>query len=115
MALLLNKYPETLIQKQFELVFKKFNITEPLTSQNYSKIRSNIIEIPHQEKLVVDYEKNLFVHFTYCANMKTFPKRFHILWEKYFSLSPINDIRPVLGTRNVLNLQRQLVNQGNIR
>ena len=115
MALLLNKYPDTLIQKQFELVFRKLNITVPVSSQNYETIRSIVVTAPHQERLPVDYENNLFVHFTYCASMKAFPIRFHSLWRKYFSSSPINDITPILGTRNVLNLQRQFNSKGNIR
>ena len=111
MALLLNKYPETLIQKQFELVFQKLNINVPASSQNYRMIRSIVLSIPFQERLLPDYETNLFVHFTYCATMKTFPVKFHSLWKKYFSSSPINDITPVLGTRNVHNLQRQFNNR----
>ena len=51
----------------------------------------------------------MFIHFTYCTNMKSFPSKFHILWNKYFAESPINEIRPVLGTRNVDNLQQRLV------
>ena len=41
--------------------------------------------------------------------MKNFPHKFHNLWLKYFSESPINDITPILGTRNVTNLQQRLV------
>ncbi len=78
MALLLNRYPDSIISN------------------------------PCEEARQVDYDKNLFIHFTYCTNMRTFPIRFHTLWSKYFSSSPINDISPVLGARNVLNLQRQL-------
>ena len=60
-------------------------------------------------KVPVDYEKTMFVHFTYCSNMRSFPKQFHKLWNKYFGESPINEIVPVLGTRNANNLQRQLM------
>ena len=115
MALLLNKYPETLIQKQFESVFHKLHINVPVSPQTYQTIRSIVLSIPFQERLPVDYERNLFVHFTYCATMKAFPVRFHSLWKKYFSSSPIHDITPVLGTRNVLNLQRRFNNKENFR
>ena len=115
MALLLNKYPETLIQKQFELVFHKLNINLPVKITNYQTIRSLVLTTPPREKLPHDYEEHLFIHFTYCANMKTFPVRFHPLWTNYFNSSPINDITPVLGTRNVLNLQRQFNNKERIR
>ena len=115
MALLLNKYPDNLIQTQFDSVLKKLNIIEPISIHNYQKIHLTIISTPLQEKSTVDYEKNLFIHFTYCTNMRTFPKRFYTLWEKYFSSSPINDINPILGTRNVHNLQRQLAYKENVR
>ncbi|CAF1166966.1 unnamed protein product [Rotaria sordida] len=59
-----------------------------------------------QERL--DYGRTMFIHFTYCSSMKTFPRKFHALWDKYFGESPINEVLPVLGTRNVKNLQRQL-------
>ena len=32
-----------------------------------------------------------------------------MLWEKYFSESPINDVLPVLGIINTKNLQQRLV------
>jgi len=115
MALLLNKYPDNLIQTQFDSVLKKLNIIGPISIHNYQKIHLAIISTPLQEKLTVDYEKNLFIHFTYCTNMRTFPKRFYTLWEKYFSSSPINDINPILGTRNVHNLQRQLAYKEKVR
>ena len=41
--------------------------------------------------------------------MRTFPHKFHELWDKYFGESPINEIIPILGTRNADNLQQRLV------
>ncbi|CAF4036137.1 unnamed protein product, partial [Rotaria sordida] len=90
MALLLNKYPNKIIKEQF------------------NHIPSNDYRFPIKEKIPVDYGKTMFVHFTYCSSMKTFPKKFHTLWNRYFGESPINEVLPVLGTRNVKNLQRQL-------
>ncbi|CAF1581885.1 unnamed protein product [Rotaria magnacalcarata] len=109
MALLLNKYPNKIIDEQFNNVLQKFKIIQPLTSNNYNKIRQHIIDTHFKQKLPLEYEKHMFIHFTYCKNMKIFPTKFHILWSKYFGLSPINDIKPVLGTRNVDNLQRRLI------
>ncbi|CAF1512881.1 unnamed protein product, partial [Rotaria sordida] len=108
MALLLNKYPNRIIDKQFNHVLSKFSINKPLDIKNYNLIRQEIIQIPIKEKIPVDYGKKMFIHFTYCCSMKTFPKKFHALWDKYFGESPINEVLPVLGTRNVKNLQRQL-------
>lgn len=106
MALLLNKYPNTFIQEQFNKVFQ--NIAESLSAQNYDRIRQQIINHPSETKSVIDYEKNIFIHFTYCSSMRTFPGRFIALWRKYFENSPISDITPIIGTRNSPNLQLRL-------
>ena len=79
-----------------------------LSVTNYDLIGDKIIQSPIQEIIPVDYGKTMFVHFTYCTNMQTFPAKFHSLWNKYFGSSPINEITPILGTRNVQNLQRRL-------
>ena len=108
-ALLLNKYPNKLIQEQFLRVFKKFDLHEQLSTHTYDQCRSKILTNPYQEKLSIDYETNIFIHFTYCLNMRRFPVHFHALWKKYFAHSPINDINPILGTRNVDNFAKQLI------
>ncbi|CAF2184868.1 unnamed protein product [Rotaria magnacalcarata] len=109
MALLLNKYPNKIIDEQFNNVLSKFGIDEPLTLTNYNRSRQKIIDSSIKEKQLVNYEKSIFVHFTYCSSMKTFPIKFHALWDKYFDKSPINEVIPILGTRNVDNLQRRLI------
>ncbi|CAF4148735.1 unnamed protein product, partial [Rotaria sordida] len=108
-TLLLNKYPGKFIDQQFEKVFLKFQINEPLTRTNYNALREKVINTPYSDKTPVDHTRTMFIHFTYCTSMKAFPKKFHALWNKYFGESPINEITPVLGTRNVDNLQRRLV------
>jgi hypothetical protein len=113
MALLLNKYPNKFIEEQFNQVLLKFNINQPLTQINYEKYRQQIIDSPYKEKLPIQYDKNMFVHFTYCSSMRTFPSKFHSLWNKYFGESPINEVMPILGTRNVENLQRRFTNNNN--
>ncbi|CAF1423244.1 unnamed protein product [Rotaria sordida] len=107
MALLLNRYPNKFIDKQFNNILSKLNI-QSLTCNNYVNCRQEVIDSPIREKVPVDYEKIMFVHFTYCSSMRTFPIKFQALWNKYFGESPINEVSPVLGTRNVKNLQRQL-------
>jgi hypothetical protein len=109
-ALLLNKYPGHFIDGQFNKVWTNFNINQTINTYNYDRIREIIIQYPDKKgKIPVDYNKHIFIHFTYCLNMKQFPKRFHTLWSKYFGESPIADIIPVLGVRNVNNLQQRLV------
>jgi len=88
---------------------QKLNINEPLTVNNYITLRQRIIDISYQEKVQIDYGKTIFVYFTYCSNMRTFPANVHALWQKYFIESPINEIISILGTRYVDNLQRRLV------
>jgi hypothetical protein len=107
--LLVNKYPIKFIDQQFNRVLQKFSINEPLTIYNYDTLRQRVIDTPFDDKIPIDYRKTLFVHFTYCSSMITFPRKFHELWNKYFGQSPINEVNPILGTRNVKNLQRQLV------
>ncbi|CAF1345086.1 unnamed protein product [Rotaria sordida] len=109
MDLLLNKYPIKFIDQQFNHVLQKFSIGQPLTRNNYNKLRQEIINAPFKEKISIDFNKTMFVHFIYCSNMKTFPQKFQVLWNKYFGESPINETIPILGTRNLDNLQRQLV------
>ena len=108
-ALLLNKYPNNLIDEQFNKVLLKYNINGLLSSNNYSSERRKVINTPIKEKPPMNYEKTIFIHFTYCLSMKSFPRKFHELWTKYFGESPINEIVPVLGTRNADNLQRHLM------
>ncbi|CAF4937665.1 unnamed protein product, partial [Rotaria socialis] len=94
MALLLNKYPGKFIDSQFNRVLKKCNITQSLNKE---------------EKLPTDHYRAMFIHFSYCLNIRTLPTKSHTLWNEYFSESPINEIIPVIGTQNVQNLQKQLV------
>ena len=110
MALLLNKYPNQFIDTQFNSLLQKFGISELLTTNNYTTYRQQVINISTPDKAPVDYGKTMFIHFTYCASMKTLPGKFHELWQKYFNESPIQDVRPIFSIRNVNNLQRRLTN-----
>lgn len=111
MALLLNKYPNNIIQEQFNKVLQQIQLKEPVSIRNYTAIRRQVSCLPCQTKKQIDHNTVIFIHFTYCASMRTFPIRFTTLWKKYFSNSPINDTTPVLGTRIVNNLQLKLVNE----
>jgi hypothetical protein len=110
MSLLLNKYPNKFIDEQFNRVLFKFNNNEPLHRDNYYTLHKNMLfNLVEKKKKPIDYYNNMFIHFTYCSNMKAFPEKFRTLWQKYFHQSPINEINPVLSTRNLDNLQKQLV------
>lgn len=69
MALLLNKYPNQLVTSQFLRVREKFKIQNELTAENHEEHRLQILMAPTEDKIQVDYEKNLFVHFTYCSSI----------------------------------------------
>ncbi|CAF5133975.1 unnamed protein product, partial [Rotaria sp. Silwood1] len=109
MALLLNKYPNRFIDEQFHNILAKVNINQPLILQNYNECRKTVINLPIKEKIPLNYGTTMFAHFTYCSSMKAFLSKFHYLWNKYFGDSPINDIIPILGTRNINNIQRRLI------
>jgi hypothetical protein len=86
----LNKYPNNFINEQFQQVLLKFNINQLLAHENYNSIRNKIIETPMKEKIPVDHSEMMFIHFTHCSNMRSFPIKFHLLWQKYFAESPIS-------------------------
>jgi hypothetical protein len=75
MALLLNKYPSDIINDQFNRVLLKFDYDQLLSVTNYNLIRGKIIQSPIQGITPVDHGKTMFVHFTYCTNMQTFPMK----------------------------------------
>ncbi len=109
LAFLLNKYPDYFIDKQFDKTWIKFGINESIHIHNYDELREKAIQFPEKRKQLIDYNQHLFVHFTFCSNMKNFPTLFHELWKKYFDQSPIADIVPILGNKNLNNLQQKLV------
>jgi hypothetical protein len=110
MSLLLNKYPNEFIDNQFDRAIRKSNNNYPLNTNNYDTLHKKMLFISLKEKIPMDYVNTMFIHFTYCSNMNTFPEKFNSLWNKYFLQSPINEIKPILSTRNLNNLQKQLVN-----
>ena len=65
-------------------------------------------------EVAVYYGKTMFVYFTYCSSIKTFRSKFNALWNKYFGESPINEVVPVLGTRNVKRLRRRSIDRKSI-
>ena len=42
----------------------------------------------------------IYVRKIYASAMKILLAKFHVLWNKYFGESPINEVRPILGIRN---------------
>jgi hypothetical protein len=108
-ALLLNKHPANFIDNQFNHLISKYELHQLFSSNNYNVLRRRLIESPIQDKMPKDHGKTMFIDFTYCTAMRYFPFKFHTLRHTYFEYSPINEVTPILGTRNVDNLQRHLV------
>jgi len=72
------------------------------------------MEFPEKEKIPINYDKQMFSHFTFCMSMKQFLKHFYQLWHQYFGNSSIADITPILDVKNVKNLQQKLVHTRNL-
>ena len=112
MSLLLNKYPVNFILKQFERVLQTFQCTVP-TRKNYSTIRKVFLDTAATnndiKKAGIDFEVNIICHFSFCKGMHDFSTRFYKLWDDCFSDTPICSIKPIVGSRNLDNLQNYLV------
>ena len=92
-------------------MFNAFHLIQPSNITEYHLARQTIISSEQNEKQSVDYENNIFIHFTFCTSMLRFPNQFSSLWHKYFASSPIQDLNPILGPRNVNNLQLDLISK----
>ena len=57
----------------------------------------------------MDFDTQLFFHFSYCDGMEVFNKIFHKLWQDSFTYSALSTIRPTIGHRNCDSLQQKLV------
>jgi hypothetical protein len=110
MSLLLNKYPLNFILKQLERVFQTFQCTAP-TRNNYSNIRKIFLDAVNKntKKTGVDFEVNILCHFSYCKGMHDFSTRFHKLWNDCFSDTTIGNMKPIVGSKRLHNLQEYLV------
>jgi hypothetical protein len=62
--------------------------------------RQIVLSSTKVEQMSNTKKERLFVHLTYCHHMQNFPLRFHALWKQYFSESSINEVQPILETRN---------------
>ncbi|CAF3024274.1 unnamed protein product [Rotaria sp. Silwood2] len=110
MSLLLNKYPIQFVLEQFERVLQKFQCAVP-TQKNYSKIRRIFLNaaVNGEKKAEIDFEVNIFCHFSFLKGMQDFPTRFHQLWKDCFSDTAICNIKPIVGSKRLDNLQDYLV------
>lgn len=79
MTLLMNRYPSQFIDQQLDRVFYKYKIEQSINITNYNDTRQRIINSSTQAKEPINYGQTMFIHFTYCSNMKNFPQKFHNL------------------------------------
>ena len=112
MSLLLNKYPISFILKQLERVPRTLQYTVP-SRKNYSVIRKIFLAAADNgaRKARIDFEVNILCHFSFCKGMHDFSTRFHRLWEDCFADTAICNIKPIVGSRRLDNLQEYLVNK----
>jgi hypothetical protein len=110
MSLLLNKYPNNFIQRQFKRVLQTFKCAVP-TRKNYSKIRKVFLEAigNNEKKAVVDFNSNIICHFSFCKGMNDFSTRFYKIWDDCFSDTAISIMKPIVGYKKLHNLQDYLV------
>ena len=74
-ALLLNKYPNKLIDQQCNKVLSKFNINELLSIHNYDKIRTKTVNAPVKEKIPINYDKKNVCTFYILFECENIPKK----------------------------------------
>lgn len=108
MSLLLNKYPQEFILRQFERVLQTFQCAV-LTRKNYCNIRQIFLDAANNNKTGIDFEVNILCHFSYCKGMHDFPTRFHKLWNDCFADTAICNMKPIVGSKKLDNLQNYLV------
>ncbi len=75
MAVLSNKYLVCFINQQFNYILQKFDNNQPLTKNKYNTSREKVLTTDSKEKVPIDYSTTMFVHFTYCSNMRSLPKK----------------------------------------
>jgi hypothetical protein len=110
MSLLLNKYPINFIFEQFDRIFQTFQCAAP-PQKNYSKIRKVFLDATNgnRKKAKIDFEVNILCHFSYSKGMHDFPTRFHQLWKDCFGETAISNMKPIVGSKRLYNLQDYLV------
>ncbi len=117
MSFLLNKYPMDFILKQLERIPRTFPCAVP-TRKNYSNIRKIFLDTANNKvkKAELNFEVNILCHFSFCKGMHDFSICFHKLWNDYFSDTAICNMKPIVGSKKLDNLQDYLVkrNQTNL-
>ena len=110
MTLLLNGYPFTFILEQFRRVLEVFKCQHP-NSKNYYQVRRIIFDAKGQKLTLtkIDFTATIFVHFSFCKGMNNFSARFRRLWKECFTDTGISEMKTIVGTRNLQNLQEYLV------
>ncbi|CAF4168919.1 unnamed protein product [Adineta steineri] len=114
MSLLLNGYPLSFILKQFERVLQTFQCAVP-TRKNYLNIRKIFLETVDNnnnnitKKAGIDFKVHILCHFSFTKGMHNFSTRFQELWNTCFLDTAIGNMKPVVGSKRLHNLQDYLV------
>ena len=110
MALLLKRYPIEFILKQFERVPRTFQCAVS-TKKNFLKIRKLFQNIADNnvKKAELNSEVNIRCHFSFCKRMRDFSTRFYKIWNDCFSDTAICNVKPIVGSKRLDNLEDYLV------
>ena len=59
----------------------------------------------------IDFEVSILCHFSFCKGMHDFSTRFHKLRDECFADTPICNMKPIVGSKRLHNLQEYLVDK----
>ena len=115
-TLLLNKYPPNFIDRHFQRFFETLTgQKEPklLLSERHSEFREIVLQPDwnKKEKVKINFDKDILLHFTYTSSLAQFGSRFHQLWQEIFEETPLSDISVIFAHRLTDNLKRILVHK----
>ncbi|CAF4513847.1 unnamed protein product [Rotaria magnacalcarata] len=87
--------------------------TKLLLSEQHNEFRDKILDPQwnKKDKHSIDFNKDIFVHFTYTPSLTRFGAKFHQLWQEIFEETPLGDISVVFAHRLSDNLNNILVHK----
>lgn len=111
---LLNKYPPQFIDRQIERFLKDLTgekTSHKLLGTDYQKFREAVMDPTwnKKEKRNVDFNKDIFVHFSYTHSLANFGSHFHQIWQEIFEGTPLDDIPITYANRLTDSLKHLLV------
>jgi len=112
--LLLNKYPPAFIDKHTGRFFQDLtgeNTSATLLGNNHSAYRTLVMDEKwnKKEKRKVDFNTDIFLHFSYTPSLAHFGSHFHQIWQEIFEGTPLDDIPVIYANRLTDSLKHLFV------